>query len=173
MANRLGVNGVIMQWEMAISSVKSVLPREIVMSVESPCVMCIYCVDVGTFECCGKNLCGGEDKHKGSCTDKHVVKTLDCGHKGCNYHDGACLSCENEKATKVEKDAVKGDVAIIESIMDQIKSDSMKAALKSILGDTDGKKRKREVERVEELEFNLKRARNACSACRCGRASYY
>lgn len=135
--------------------------------------MCIHCVDVGTFKCCGQNLCGGEDEHEGSCTDKHIVKTLDCGHKGCNYHDGACLSCGNKKAAKVEKDAVKGDIAIIESVMDQIKSDKMKAALKSIVGDADGKKRKREVERVEELEFNLKRARNACSACRCGRASYY
>jgi len=135
--------------------------------------MCIHCNDVGTFKCCGQNLCGGEDEYEGSCTDKHIVKTLDCGHKGCNYHDGACLSCGNENAAKVEKDAVKGDIAIIESVMDQIKSDRMKAALKSIVGDADGKKRKREVERVEELEFNLKRARNACSACRCGRASYY
>ena len=108
--------------------------------------MCIHCVDLGTFKCCGQNLCGGEDEHEGSCTDKHIVKTLDCGHKGCNYHGGACLSCENEKAAKVEKDAVKGDIAIIESFMDQIKSDKMKAALNSIVGDADGNKRKREVE---------------------------
>ena len=33
-----------------------------------------------------------------------------------------------------------------------------------MVGNVDGKKRKREIERVEELEFNLKRARNACSA---------
>ena len=38
MANRLGVNSAIMQWEMATSSVKNVLLREIAMSVESQCV---------------------------------------------------------------------------------------------------------------------------------------
>eukprot|EP00986_Skeletonema_menzelii_P000212 scaffold57_cov149-Skeletonema_menzelii.AAC.3 len=97
-----------------------------------------YCVDVGTFECCGQNLCGGEDEHEGSCTDRHIVEKLDCGHEGCNYYGGACLSYENEKASK--------------------------EALKSMVGNVDGKKRKREIERVEELEFNLKRARNACSA---------
>ena len=72
-----------------------------------------YCVDVGTFECCGQNLCGGEDEHEGSCTDRHIVEKLDCGHEGCNYYGGACLSYENEKASKVEKESVKGDIASI------------------------------------------------------------
>lgn len=72
-----------------------------------------------------------------------------------------------------EKDAVTGDIGIIKSFLDKIKSKSVKATLESIVGDPAGKKRKRDGERIGELEFSLKKTRNACDACRCGRASYY
>ncbi|KAL7538943.1 hypothetical protein ACHAXR_009588 [Thalassiosira sp. AJA248-18] len=125
--------------------------------------MCIYCVEgsKGNFQCCGMELCGA--KEDTACAERHVTKTLDCGHEGCNFHEGGCLPCETEKEAKAEKDAVTGDIGVIKSIMDKIKSKSVKAALESIVEDPAGKKRKRDKERVEKLEFSLKMARNALS----------
>ena len=130
--------------------------------------MCVYCKENGDFTCCGLDLCGGEE-----CAEKHVKKKLDCGHEGCNFHNGGCLKCKMEKDAKVEKDAVKDDIDTVKSFLGKIKSNRVKAALESIIEDPEGKKRKRDDDRVQELEFNLKKARNACNACRCGRASYY
>ena len=121
-----------------------------------------------SYVCCDKRLCGADD-----CGGRHVAKKLSCGHDGCNFHGSDCLSCKSEKDAKVEKDAALTDIETIKSIMGKIKSEIVKAALGGIVGDPYGKKRKRDDERVDELEFSLKRARNACGACRCGRASYY
>ena len=127
--------------------------------------MCVYCLkgSKDQFPCCNMALCRGED-----CAEKHVVKTLDCGHKGCNFReDGGCLTCKKDKDTKSEKEAMAEDFKTIISILDKIKSKSIKEKLGNIIGDSENLKRKRLVERVEELEFSLKKARHICEACQC------
>ncbi|GFH46446.1 hypothetical protein CTEN210_02920 [Chaetoceros tenuissimus] len=147
--------------------------------------VCVYCVEESKymFPCCGMTLCGAgkyTDEDNSTCLSKHTMKTLPCGHDGCNFYTGEaekdkdkCFTCEKTKAAKVDEEATENDVDIIQSIMAKIKSSKIKAALQGVLDDPEGKKRKREDDRVAELESNLKRARNACNACRCGRASYY
>ena len=188
-ANPSGVNLVGTAKGTATSSVMIAPPQEGVTNAVQACRMCVYCVEEGKnlFPCCGLALCGasnGEvitdpkeaaemDDDKKTCASKHVMKTLDCGHKGCNFQGEKCLTCENATAAKKEKKEAEEDIAVINSIMGKIKNHKIKSALKAIATDPEGKKRKRENEHIEELESNLKRARNACNACRCGRASYY
>jgi hypothetical protein len=118
-------------------------------------------------------LCGGEDEGEDTCAGKHRVKTLKCGHDSCNYNDGDCKSCPKEAKEKNENDAIEKDKALIKSTIEKASSDSFKQHLQEFLNDPTNKKRKLEEGRVGELESSLKRARNACSACRCGRANYY
>jgi hypothetical protein len=135
--------------------------------------ICVYCAESGEFSCCSMMLCGGEDEGEDTCAGKHRVKTLKCGHDSCNYNDGDCKSCPKEAKEKNENDAVEMDKALIKSMIEKASSDSFKQHLQEFLNDPTNKKRKLEEGRVGELESSLKRARNACSACRCGRANYY
>ncbi len=55
------------------------------------------------FYCCGNGviLCGSycptyvNDDEEESCASRHIVKTLPCGHMGCNYHESGCWTCMN------------------------------------------------------------------------------
>lgn len=54
---------------------------------------------------CGNNLNGGDDKES-FCASKHDTWILDCGHVTCNIYqeeneEGACLTCETNKAKSV------------------------------------------------------------------------
>jgi len=137
--------------------------------------ICVYCVQVGKLPCCGMVLCGGKDGGESTCASKHETSKLEeCGHETCNYNDTkTCLQCTKENKKKEENTDIKADKLLIKKLLQRLKSDKGKKLLQSFLSDpTSNKKRKRE-QNIQELELELKRARNACDACRCGHANCY
>jgi hypothetical protein len=82
-------------------------------------------------------LCGGEDRGEDTCAGKHKVKTLKCGHEGCNFNepddDEECLSCPKEAKEKDENDAIEKDKVLIKSMIEKASSDSFKQHLEEFL----------------------------------------
>jgi len=113
--------------------------------------LCFSCVKE-EFPCCGKILCGVEDPSDENCAGKHTEKTLQCGHKGCNFQkeDDGCRTCNITDEANVEKDAIAEDISTIKSVMGRVKSKSIQSALESMIKDHEGSKRKRLDEKEDE-----------------------
>ena len=93
--------------------------------------MCFSCGEE-KLPCCGQVLCLGKDRPYRNCARKHTgVKTLKCGHKGCNFQkeDDGCRTCTITDEANVEQDAIAEDIVTIKSAMGRIKSKSIKSAL--------------------------------------------
>lgn len=129
----------------------------------------------------------GEDEEGNSNKDKDVeesgkgadVEESGKGAEGENEkEEETCYKCLRAKFVEAEEmareQATKEDVAVIESIMVQIKSSKIKSMLQDIVDDPKGQKRERDNERFAELQFSLRKANNAYVACRCdARYLYY
>ena len=68
---------------------------------------CLKCTEK-KYYCCGNGivLCGSHcpqyvnDDQEESCAHGHDMKMLSCGHWGCNYHIGGCLTCTRERGNE-------------------------------------------------------------------------
>ena len=144
---------------------------------------CCYCSNE-TFKCCGKVLCGrGNVKsfdtyakmqkaccielRKEPCIFAHEQKTLPCGHLGCNFSGAACFTCEKAREQETEQALRESDAALVKSLLDEgkAKSKTLQAALRQWAEDPTGKKRKRD---VDELEENRSKLQVVQSRCTCG-----
>ncbi|GFH46444.1 hypothetical protein CTEN210_02918 [Chaetoceros tenuissimus] len=85
---------------------------------------CVYCVKKSKdmFPCCGMALCGAGtnegSKDSSTCVSKHIMKTLPCGHKTCNFpldefeyeyedEEDSVEDVEGESGKDVEEDSSK------------------------------------------------------------------
>lgn len=137
---------------------------------ESCCVIC----SSETHQCCGMMICGNKESYNSkeemrkeygveyeACIWEHKVKEekLECGHVGCNFHEG-CYTCKMNKITKTEDDNIESDKEVVEELLKKASSDSLKAYLRGFLNDPRAKKRKRNDESLEKY-------RNAVGNCTC------
>eukprot|EP00751_Fragilariopsis_kerguelensis_P014820 CAMPEP_0170762596 /NCGR_PEP_ID=MMETSP0733-20121128/2856_1 /TAXON_ID=186038 /ORGANISM="Fragilariopsis kerguelensis, Strain L26-C5" /LENGTH=156 /DNA_ID=CAMNT_0011102791 /DNA_START=112 /DNA_END=584 /DNA_ORIENTATION=+ len=114
--------------------------------------LCVSLVSKKNFPAVVKILCGVEDPSDENCAGKHTEKTLQCGHKGCNFQkeDDGCRTCNITDEANVEKDAIAEDISTIKSVMGRVKSKSIQSALESMIKDHEGSKRKRLDEKEDE-----------------------
>lgn len=151
----------------------------------SPCHKCgnSCCVQCSSHKhpCCGMVICGSGKKDSydskeamrkeygvehDACIWEHQVaaKKLECGHAGCNFHEG-CYTCKMNKIKAAEDDGIEEDKVLVEELMKKASSDSLKSCLRGFLDDPRSKKRKRDDEKLEKY-------RNAVNACTCD-AKYF
>lgn len=136
---------------------------------------CVRCGD-HKHECCGMIICGygkhGSYKSKeemrkeygvkyDACIWEHEVadKKLECGHVGCNFHEG-CYTCKTEKIKKGEDCDIEKDKVLVKELLEKASSGVLRDCLRGFLEDPRAKKRKRDSD-------NLEKYRNAVNNCTC------
>jgi hypothetical protein len=62
-----------------------------------------------------------EQKERVTCVSKHYAKKLECGHKGCNFHDG-CYTCKVDETNDREQSNIDKDELLVQEMMGRASS---------------------------------------------------
>lgn len=85
-------------------------------------------------ECCSLFLCKDCEEDEDG---EHNSKKIDCGHRECGYYKKPkCRKCskkEEERKKKVEEGLMRQDLPLVENLLENSKSSSLKEALESWL----------------------------------------
>jgi hypothetical protein len=84
-----------------------------------------------------------EKKERVTCVSKHYAKKLECGHKGCNFHDG-CYTCKVNETNDREQSKIEKDKLLVQEMMGRTSSNLLKKCLSEFTDDSRTKRKKRE-----------------------------